>query len=141
MDWLLKENYQEIIESYKKEDWQPLLALMPEIEKTTKFGEPHKSDDGVIHLVWYNAPIVLEFLEIIYKMPIVIDFDWGEWDEGRNIASDEKFDFNTIDITTKCKLITAFARNDKFRVGALSEHFESGVILKILRSIEDQLSS
>jgi hypothetical protein len=72
-------------------------------------------------------------------MPIVIKFNWPEWEEGRRIANDANFDYDTIDIPTKCKLITAIVRNDRFNDGALIMAFESGWILKVLRSIERQL--
>ncbi len=34
-----EENHVELINSYTREDWQPLLDLIPEIEKTSSFGE------------------------------------------------------------------------------------------------------
>jgi len=70
---------------------------------------------------------------------MIISFDWGSWDEGRKIASDENFDFDTTDLLTKCKLITAIVRNDRFCEGALVSAFESGLILKILKSIENEV--
>jgi hypothetical protein len=131
------------INAFTYEDWQPLLALIPEIERTSKFGEWlgfNADKEGVIQLPYcVPASIVNQFLEIVYAMPIVIDFSWGNWDEGRKIASDDNFDFNTIDLVTKCKLITAIARNDRFCEGALVSAFESGLILKILKSIEKEI--
>ncbi len=72
-------------------------------------------------------------------MPVIIDFAWGCWVEGSRIAKDIDFNYGTIDIPTKCKLITAFVRNDRFFDGALVEVFESGLMLKILKSIEKEL--
>ena len=69
----------------------------------------------------------------------MIDFDWGKWDEGREMAQNKDFDFDTVDIPTKCKLITAFVRNDRFCTGALAGAFTSGIMLRILKSIEKQL--
>ena len=75
----------------------------------------------------------------LFELQIIINFDWGSWEEGRKMAYDENFNFDTIDIPTKCKLITAVVRNDRFCEGALVESFESGLILKLLKSIEKQL--
>ena len=56
-------------------------------------------------------------------------------------ARDKEFDFNVIDIPKKCKLVTAIIRNDRFCEGALISAFESGLILKILKSIKLQIES
>ncbi len=72
-------------------------------------------------------------------MPIIISFDWGSWDEGRKIIADVNFNFDTIDIPEKCKLITAIVRNDRFCEGTLIAAFESGFMLKLLKSIKKQL--
>ena len=86
-----------------------------------------------------QAKVVSEFTRMVYEMPIMINFDWGSWDDGREIVSDDNFDYDTIDIPTRCKLITAIVRNDRFCEGALVEAFESGLILKLLKSIEKQI--
>ncbi|OCC15982.1 hypothetical protein DBT_0444 [Dissulfuribacter thermophilus] len=140
-----EKNCKSKIDALMYQDWQPLLALIPEIENTSKFCEwcgGDKNKEGVITFPYsVPAPIVSKFLEIVYAIPIIINFDWGSWDEGRKIASDEGFDFNTIDLVTKCKLITAIVRNDRFCDGALVSAFESGLILKILKSIEKEVST
>ena len=84
--------------------------------------------------------IIEEFREVCYDIPIIIDFDWGSWGEGRGIVSDENFDYDTIDIPTKCKIITAILRNDRFCDGRLIEAFETGMMLKVLKSIYKQLT-
>ena len=146
MHQILKENYREIIESYTKSHWQPLFQLIPEIEKTTTFGKERAKEedeeDGVLNMLgWEYAPIVLKFHEVVHSLPIIIDFHWSGWDAGRKIVGDENFDLDTISIPTKCKLITAFIRSDRFRDGALVEAFQSGIILRILKSLERQVSA
>ena len=142
---LQEESYIPIINAYTKQDWEPLLNLIPIIERTTKFGELEGSTkitgDFLILPCWSHTQVVSEFLEIIYNMPIIINFDWGSWDEGREIAGNKDFNFDNIDIPTKCKLLTALVRNDRFCDGALVESFESGLILRILKSIEKQIES
>ena len=121
-------NYQEKIKSYSISELKPLLDLIPEIENTKNFDEMAGgvTENGITSLPYSNhSEVVLRFLKAVYDIPIIISFDWGSWNEGREIANDESFDFESIDIPTKCKLITAFVRNDRFCDGALIEVFES----------------
>ena len=131
------------INALTQEDWEPLLALIPEIENTSKFGEwkgGEKSPNGSIAMPWCMfAPIVQKFLDAVYAIPIIIRFDWVEWDEGQKIASDVDFEFDTLDIVKKCKLITAIVRGNRFCEGVLVSVFESGLIVKILKSIEKEV--
>jgi hypothetical protein len=137
---ILDNNYVEIINSFTKEQWKPLLDLITIIEKTEKFGEVgggEQDSDGVFTMP-YSIPsdIVCRFEEIVYEIPVIINFDWSAWGEGREMLNNKDFDLNTIDIPTKCKLITAIVRNNRFCDGVLVDMFEKGVILKILKSIE-----
>ena len=140
---LNENNYIETINGYSKNDWKSLLDLIPEIERTHDFGEMkggEKNEEGIIIMpYWVESSIVSRFHQLVYDLPIVINFDWGSWNEGRKIVNDKNFNFDSIDILTKCKIITAIVRNDRFCDGALVSAFESGLILKILKSIENQL--
>lgn len=131
------------INSFTPDDWKPLLSLIPEIEKTTFFGEcvPSKQmgENGYSFPYWSSAPVVDRFLKRVYSMPVIVHFKWSAWDDGREMAFDEDFDFNSINIASKCKLITAIVRSDRFSDGALIEAFDSGLILKLLKSINQQL--
>ncbi len=133
----------EKIEAFTPRDWQPLFALIPEIEGTSTFGEwkgGGKDQEGVIQFPYCNSePIVSRFLEVVYDLPVIIDFNWGAWDEGRKMTDDEGFDFDSVDLFTKCKLITAIVRSDRFCEGALVSAFKSGLILKILKSMEREV--
>jgi hypothetical protein len=84
--------------------------------------------------------ILEEFREAVYSIPIAIDFNWGAWDEGRKIVSDDNFDYDTIDIPEKCKVITAIVRNDRFCSGRLVEAFETGMMMKVIKSIQKQVN-
>jgi len=139
---LNEDEYFEKINSYSENELKPLLNLIPEIEGTKNYGEMAGgvTENGVTTLPYSDhGEVVLRFLKAVYDIPIIVSFDWGSWDEGRKIVNNEDFDYDTIDIPTKCKLITAFVRNDRFCDGVLIEVFESGVMLKILKSIERQL--
>lgn len=144
MNVLTEENYVEKISSLSQEEWKPLLDLIPVIENAETFRtktEPERNEKDLIILGGYRQHLVIDqFLEKVYRIPIVIDFDWGNWDEGRTIANNPDFDYDTIDIPTKCKLITAFVRNDRFCEGALASKFENRTILHILKSINRQLN-
>ncbi len=144
MNLLKENNYIEKIKSYSKNDWLPLLDLIPKIEKVEKFGDDTEAmkllEQGILDMNPYvEHEIVEEFRQECYAIPIMIDFNWGAWDEGREIVSNENFDYNTIDIPTKCKIITAIVRNDRFCSGRLVEAFQTGMILKVLKSIQKQL--
>jgi len=142
--YLKEENYREVIESYTLEDWKPLLALIPEIENTKEFGRivgGFRDENGVFQMpMWVEGIVIGKFIDVVYNMPIIISFKWYEWDEGREMGK-SGFDFDSVDIPTKCKLITAIVRNDRFCDGALVSAFESGIILRILKSIERQVKA
>ena len=132
-----------IIDALTYGDWQPLLALIPEIEKTTEFGVCKGGGvDENGHLqahYWHAADIVTQFTEVVYQMPIMINFNWMKWYDGKKMANDKNFDFDTTDLFTKCKLLTARIRNERFSNGALISDFKTGLILKILKSIEKEV--
>lgn len=141
---LNENNFIETINNFSKNDWLPLIDLIPNIEKVEKFGDDTKAmkllEQGVIDMYPYEEhPIIQQFQDVVYSIPIMIDFNWGAWDEGRKIVSDEDFDYDSIDIPTKCMIITAIVRNDRFCSGRLVEAFESGMMLKVLKSIRKQL--
>lgn len=145
MEPLTIENYKEEIESMSLEEWKPLLDLIPVIEKTETFSTPGKisyPDEDTIKIgPSKQAPVIFTFSKIVYQIRIIIDFDWSQWDEGKKLAGNPCMDYDSIDIPTKCKLITAFVRNDRFCDGALASRFDDGTILQILKSISRQLHS
>ncbi len=139
---LQEKNYKQKINSMTRADWQPLFNIIPEIEKTRKFGEVAggKTEDGSMQFPFHvPSPIVEEFHKLVYDIPVVVSFDWSSWQEGREILNNPDFDFDKLDVPDKCRLITIIVRSDRFSDGALVEAFESGVILKILKSIRCQV--
>jgi len=64
-----------------------------------------------------------------------------KWAEGQDILSKADYDFDSLDLVTKCKLITAIVRSDRFSEGALVSAFNSGVVLRILKSIEREVTA
>lgn len=142
---LNENNYKEKIYTFTRQDWQPLIELIPKIENTSKFGEwagGEKDEKGIVQFPFcIPTKIVSQFLEIVYNMPIIINFDWGSWEEGWEMLNNKDYNFDTLDLPTKCKMITAIVRSDRFCEGALVSAFESGLILKILKSIEKQIAN
>ena len=132
---ILKEaNAEAKIEGYSPSDWAPLLSLIPQIKHCIAY-------DGEVYYYEFSAQIVSEFIEVVYRIPIAIGFDWPSWDEGRAMLQDTEFDFDSVDLETKCKLITAIVRNDRFNDGAIASTFRSGLMLKILRSIKKEVEA
>jgi hypothetical protein len=141
---LSENNCTETINAYAKSHWKPLLDLIPEIKAARKFAivpEIKTNKDGVL-VVPPLAPgeVVGKFQSTFEELGLMVSFDWGSWEEGREILESESFDFDRIDIPTKSKLISMIIRNDRFCDGYLASTFESGLILKVLESIERQLS-
>ena len=150
MNWseLNENNYIKKINNLSYNDWKPLLHLIPEIEQTLNFGEIDTKliGEGTVESPYQfphykSAPIVNEFIDIVYKIPVVITFQWMEWKELETYVKNTDFDFDTIDIPTKCKVITSIVRAERFCEGNIIVNFKSGLILKILKSIEKQLIS
>ena len=93
MNFLKENNHLEKISSYTKLDWKPLLDLIPKIEKVKKFGDDKGAmkllQQGLIDMNSYvEDEIVEEFRQVCYSIPIIIDFDWGSWDEGQKGAEE-----------------------------------------------------
>lgn len=142
---LHENNYIEILNGYSKNHWKPLLELIPAIEKIEKFGDGSKVmqrlEQGILDTNAYEEhPIVQQFRDVVHAIPIIIDFNWPDWEEGHKMISDECFDYDSVDIPTQCKIITAIVRNDRYCSGRLVEAFESGMMLKVLKSIRKHVS-
>ncbi len=132
------------INALTQQEWQILLDLIPEIENTSQFGEwkgGTRADNSFVAPWCEASPIVGKFLEAVYGIPIIVGFDWMGWAEGRDILSSKDYDFDSLDLVTKCKLITAIVRSDRFSEGELVSAFNSGLILRMLKSIEREVTA
>lgn len=127
---------------HRRSDWQPLFDLIPEMEQTTKFAkyiESVKLEDGTRQFpAWINGDLIARFVRLAYQI-CFIRFDWPNWKEGTEMYHDEQFDYDTVDLPTKCKLISAMIRADRFSEGTLMEAFEDGTMTNILKSIEREV--
>lgn len=101
----------------------------------TKGGE--KDENGVIQMPYVlKDPLIQEFLEFMYDNHLVVVFDWGQWQEGRDWYKSENAEkYNELNAETALKLLTAVIRNDRFNEGALVGAFESGDFPKIINRL------
>ena len=138
------ENYKEIINAVPTQQWQPLLDLIPTMETFYNeaqelFSQEPIDDAKYSQLEQRSNQLVSAYIKAVDTLPVVINFPWFEWDEGRKMAKDPTFDFNTIDIPDKCKILTAITRNNRFNEGVLNNAFYSGLFLRVFKSIQQQL--
>ena len=78
----------------------------------------------------------MKAMEFLYENELIIDFDWGKWDEGREFFKNNgpnKYDI--IDREFTLKLLTAVARNDRFCDGVWGNLFESGTALILFKKL------
>ena len=132
------------LKTLSKNDWEKLFDILPELEKPQLFGQLKgmvKSEDGTISMPYWDwSKIISDFLRIINELNLVIDFDWGSWEEGKAILKKEKQDFGSLDAVTLCKLMTAIIRSDRFMDGALISRFEDGTMQKIIKALKSNYS-
>lgn len=125
-----------------RSDWKLLFDLIPEIEQTTVFGENRpviELEDGSYQFPsWINGELISRFTNLAQDI-CVIHFDWTQWKAGSEMYHDLQFDYDTVDVLTKCKLISAILRAERFCDGVLATAFENGTIVSILKSLEKQL--
>lgn len=111
-----------------------MFSYIPEIEQTGSFGEVYIKDGVIYPMIW--AEIVDKFHEYVYKIGLIVDFDWGSWTEGKTILTEKVEDFSHHSPVTLCKLLTTIVRADRFIDGKLVASFQDGTILNILRGLE-----
>ena len=127
------------VESLSEEDVEKVLAFLPYFSQDVKFGEWVKVENDepntfIMPHVEYTQG-VREFSRLLYDVNFLIDFDWGSWDEGREIISNPE-KISKTDIVTLRMLMTTIMRNDRFNEGALLSAIESGTISHILTRLE-----
>ena len=100
-----------------------------------------KTADGTFTMPYVIMDeLAYEAMAFLYDHHLIITFDWGKWDEGREIfRSTQEKRFASLDRLTVLKLLTAVARNDRFCEGAWAGIFEDGsaqALFKRLLEIE-----
>jgi hypothetical protein len=119
---------------------QPLFDLLPDIEGKGTF-----SDLGTIQII-DNINIVTtddfhdvvnKFLRIVDELKLIPVFDWGAWQEGKELLNAQIPNVATLDLLTLCKLFTLVIRADRFSEGFLILNFENGNITRIIKAIKN----
>jgi len=140
-----EEKYIKQISAISDSNWQELFAYIPDFEKTTDFGNWTKSEpveNGVVSMPHaISSPIVSDFVSCLYKIDLVLSFDWMRWEEGHEILNDPTTDFDIYDKLTLCRLITLIVRNDRYTEGYLLRCFEEGIVLKLLKGLERKVNT
>ena len=118
---------------------QQLRELTDQIEVPRTFGNLRVSDnvgEGISSLpYWEENELVSSFKSMAYDIPLLVEYDWPSWKEGREILQKEvEFPYDP-DILQLCKLITMMVRADRFNEGFLIEQFENGNVLRLLRAL------
>jgi len=135
---------QKHIQNLKRNDWDRLFALLPEIDGIKKLGEikgGDKLEDGSFTFpYWNSSEIVKKVAKIIHELNLITVFDWTSWDEGKSILKNQDFDYSTIDTITLCKLLTTIVRADRFNDGFLISNFENGIVPKIIKAIKHNIN-
>jgi len=101
MTVLNENNYRERITSYSDKVWKPLLDLIPEIEIIEKFGDDSEArlllEKGIFSMFPYEEHEIVErFRQVCIHIQIMIDFRWWEWDDGKQMVSDDGFDYDSV---------------------------------------------
>lgn len=90
-----------------------------------------KEGTSLMYRPW-DAPLANKAMKFLYKHKLIIAFDWGGWEEGRQFFGNKDADkFKKLDREFVLKLLTAIARNDRFNDGAWARSFETGDIQKL----------
>jgi len=125
-------------EPISKQDIEQLLTFLPHFLEEHEFGkwEGGKTESDAMqmpHIV--HSSKVYEFRSFLYDSNFMVVFDWGSWDEGREIASDP-VKVSNVDLLTLRMLMTAIIRNDRFCEGVFLSAIDNGLIATILQRLK-----
>lgn len=126
--------------SIADKDWQTLFDFIPEIKAAKSFGTlvgAEKHQDGSIAFpYWKEGELVSKFFNVTYMLGLVIAYDWASWHEGIAILNEKHEAIDELDLEHLCKLLTIIIRSDKFCEGYLLNCFQSGVVLKVVETMQ-----
>lgn len=132
------------LKTITRSDWQKLFSLIPQMEQGQHFGElkggERITENMTTEFYWESSDVVGNFIKAAYDLGLVVDFDCGNWEEGKTILENNRQDYNELDITTLCKLITTIIRTDKFSDGYLVSCFQNGIVPKIILAMKNKVN-
>ncbi len=151
MNTLNESEYIDHLNAYTILDWKPLLDFIPIFESHRRLVMDANDDEeflGEYGTFYYPVPsdVIFKFQRVVTLISIIVDFDWKGWTEGWDIILEDHhkidFDFDSIDIPTKCKIITAIVEYEKInKCGIIQELFKNGFIFLLLISLKRQLQA
>ena len=114
---------QDVINELSKQDWKQLFDLIPEFSQN-------------------NFELIeRKFIDVIYKLNLVINFDWMNWTEGKELFESRDFNIENSDLVELCKFITVFTRNDRFCDGFLHSEIRNGKVLKVIKRMNEIINN
>ncbi len=122
----------EIAEEVSKHSIDRLLALLPEFER----GEFVAADAHYRQTGQY-LPQVFRLCERISESGLALSFDWVSWkkDEAPKVLTEEGI--AKADLLTLRKILTYYVEQDRFFGGFLPMVCSNGLILAVLRRLQE----
>jgi len=137
------EKFPDHLRTLKSKDWNHLFLLLPDIEKTSNFGQLKGGDiraDGAMTMPYWNpSEIIDKTVHAILNLKVCPIFDWMDWDKGKTILNDASFEYNQLESIELCKLFTVIIRADRFNDGYLISCFENGTMARIIKSLREKI--
>lgn len=128
----------ETLDRYTIADWQAFLEVVKQINQTKEFGQLIESKGQIFDYYEY-ANSIQNLEKIFYNMPLLVVFSWSAWEEGKQMYNNSSFDWDSVDLGIKCKIVTALIRSERFNEGTLMAGFEEGKIQRILNSMQNDI--
>ena len=105
-----------------------------------EWGVRHESkttETGAKTFPWVEQDeLIQKFVQFMYDKDLVVTFNWGEWQEGRDwYASKDEDKYEKLNVEKALKLLTAVIRNERFNDGALVRAFDDGTFPRIINKL------
>jgi hypothetical protein len=140
---MIEQEAKEKVAALTQNDWADLQDLYDRIvaHKGPFYvltDEEYTADGALVMPSTIEEPIIRDVRRFFSDKHLIVPFDWGRWDEGRQLAKTAKeHQFAETKLEDIIKLYTAIVRNDRFVEGAFAEFFESGMAKLLLKRLLD----
>jgi hypothetical protein len=130
--------WDDVVKNLSSEDWKQIDDINLRVQSHSgswgKMSDGDEVEPGVIQMPYASPdPLISEFVKLWYEKNLIISFDWGNWQEGRDWYENiDEAKYDSLDSEMALKLLTAVIRNDRFNEGALMRAFENGDLPKII---------
>ncbi|APG66440.1 hypothetical protein LPB136_06870 [Tenacibaculum todarodis] len=75
----------------------------------------------------------------MYELNLPPVFNWLDWKLGKEILTNNNFDYSSLDKISLCKVMTCIIRSNRFNEGYTLSCFKNGTIEKILMNLKNQI--